>query len=338
MIKENQYEGWEIERGYDIGGRAIVSPENEIVIDKAIWFVNRDRNGIEIKFPNKPDTDTLIKLKNNRFKWSKFQDLWYAKDNYFTRQLAIEITGNQEPSEVKKTLTYAEKIEMKKVRAASRSASFIDKSKKLNNLSNLSFDKARTISSFIPFGQPILVGHHSEKRHRRDLQKINNAYSKSFELSNEAKHAEDRANAAQSTIKKLEDPQLIIRRINNFEADKRKCERHLNGYELSLKVGKDIYGYDVTKEAAERGIERYKGLIANYQEKIDYWKGELEASGSKIWTPEDFKKGDRVIGKHGSALVIRVNAKSLTVDYENPALGTLGKGNKLEYSFVKSKL
>lgn len=30
------------------------------------------------------------------------------------------------------------------------------------------FDSAATLSDAIPFGQPILVGHHSEKRARRD--------------------------------------------------------------------------------------------------------------------------------------------------------------------------
>lgn len=34
------------------------------------------------------------------------------------------------------------------------------------------FDRARTIADGIPLGQPILVGHHSEGRHRRDIARI----------------------------------------------------------------------------------------------------------------------------------------------------------------------
>lgn len=50
------------------------------------------------------------------------------------------------------------------------------------------------ITDHIPMGQPILVGHHSEARHRRDLDKSWNAMGKSVELS---KKAEDYAGRAE---------------------------------------------------------------------------------------------------------------------------------------------
>lgn len=40
---------------------------------------NTDKNGIEIKFGNKPDNDILQMLKNNGFRWSMKSKLWYAK-------------------------------------------------------------------------------------------------------------------------------------------------------------------------------------------------------------------------------------------------------------------
>ncbi len=48
------------------------------------------------------------------------------------------------------------------------------------------FRKSHDITKNIPLGQPILVGHHSEKRHRRDLDKSWNAMGKSVEFSNKA--------------------------------------------------------------------------------------------------------------------------------------------------------
>lgn len=51
------------------------------------------------------------------------------------------------------------------------------------------------ISSMIPLGQPILVGHHSERRHRKDLERIHRLTSKSLE---EGKKAEYYANKAQN--------------------------------------------------------------------------------------------------------------------------------------------
>src|SRR6266566_8386750 len=37
------------------------------------------------------------------------------------------------------------------------------------------FDRAHDIGAQIPLGQPVLVGHHSERRHRRDLARIDGA-------------------------------------------------------------------------------------------------------------------------------------------------------------------
>ena len=47
---------------------------------------------------------------------------------------------------------------------------------------------ARAIGEHIPFGQPILVGHHSEKRHRRDLERIDNNMRAAVESSDMANH------------------------------------------------------------------------------------------------------------------------------------------------------
>ena len=45
---------------------------------------------------------------------------------------------------------------------------------------------ADATASAIPFGQPILVGHHSERRHRRDLERIHANMSASVQLSEKA--------------------------------------------------------------------------------------------------------------------------------------------------------
>jgi hypothetical protein len=42
---------------------------------------NKERNGIELKFPGKPSDAVRQKLKANGFRWSRNQGVWYAKDN-----------------------------------------------------------------------------------------------------------------------------------------------------------------------------------------------------------------------------------------------------------------
>lgn len=51
--------------------------------------------------------------------------------------------------------------------------------------------------SGIPMGQPILVGHHSERRHRKHLERIESKVRKGYEALKQAERLEDRAEAAE---------------------------------------------------------------------------------------------------------------------------------------------
>lgn len=55
------------------------------------------------------------------------------------------------------------------------------------------YNKSHSMVEHIPFGQPILVGHHSERGHRRLLDKSWNAMGKSVEFSDKAESYESRA-------------------------------------------------------------------------------------------------------------------------------------------------
>ena len=60
------------------------------------------------------------------------------------------------------------------------------------------FEHSNSIVKCIPMGQPILVGHHSEKRHRRDLDKSWNALGKSVQESEKAEYYRQKAEAAEN--------------------------------------------------------------------------------------------------------------------------------------------
>lgn len=57
----------------------------------------------------------------------------------------------------------------------------------------------------IPFGQPILVGHHSERKHRRTVERADNAMRRSIEATRKAEELERRA-ANPSTAISSDDP------------------------------------------------------------------------------------------------------------------------------------
>ena len=43
--------------------------------------MNEEKNGIEIRFDEKPDKAVLEMLKDGGFRWSQKQKMWYAKKN-----------------------------------------------------------------------------------------------------------------------------------------------------------------------------------------------------------------------------------------------------------------
>lgn len=60
------------------------------------------------------------------------------------------------------------------------------------------YSSYKSISSHIPLGQPILVGHHSERGHRADIKRMDNHLSKMSQHMDTAKYYENRAQAAAS--------------------------------------------------------------------------------------------------------------------------------------------
>jgi hypothetical protein len=64
----------------------------------------------------------------------------------------------------------------------------------------------------IPFGQPILVGHHSEKRDRNYRNKIHRTFEKSFETQKKAERISERAAAAESNDAiSSDDPEALVK-------------------------------------------------------------------------------------------------------------------------------
>ncbi len=61
-------------------------------------------------------------------------------------------------------------------------------SEKARVRSDQRFESARQIADRIPMGQPILVGHHSERRHRRDADKIHTNMDRGVEEHRLAEH------------------------------------------------------------------------------------------------------------------------------------------------------
>lgn len=185
-----------------------------------------DDNKLRLYASARLDQVTYGRVKNAGFKWAPTQGLfvapmWTPDREDLLIALAGEV-GDEDTSLVDRAEERAERFEDYSER---RAADAQDAHKVV-----------RQIADGIPFGQPILVGHHSERRARKDAERIENGMRKAIRLWDTAKYWEQRAAGAVRAAKYKERPDVRARRMKGLEADKRKQERYVTEAETFLKM------------------------------------------------------------------------------------------------------
>ncbi|MGI5255672.1 DUF3560 domain-containing protein [Actinacidiphila glaucinigra] len=203
--------------------------------------------------------------------------------------------------------SFAEAEQERYERADARAEGLTEAAGRAAAASDAAYAGVRRIADGIPFGQPILVGHHSEGRARRDVKRMDDGMRKSVEQGDRAKELGRRAVSAEHYAAHRRNPAVTLRRIKELEADQRRNERWRAG-ESAGGFTRDIGNPDVMAE-----LERRRDEIA---ERLQYWRdviAKAEADGFKVWGPSDFTKGDfaRIRGRWYE--VLRVNKVSVTV-------------------------
>lgn len=101
---------------------------------------------------------------------------------------------------------------------------------------------AQRIADVIPPGQPILVGHHSEARHRRDLATMGRAMRRSIDANDTSRHYERRAAAAARRVEVEETERTVIDPATIRPGDHIRAEtpreRRNHGWHRVIRVNK----------------------------------------------------------------------------------------------------
>jgi hypothetical protein len=93
------------------------------------------------------------------------------------------------------------------------------------------FNRARSIADGIPFGQPILVGHHSEGRARRDQARIESGMRAGVESQQMAAHHRSKADGLQHQLDTSifsddpDAPERLRERIAGLEAEQDRMKK-----------------------------------------------------------------------------------------------------------------
>lgn len=119
------------------------------------------------------------------------------------------------------------------------------------------YQESRQAVEHIPFGQPILVGHHSEARHRKALDKSWNKMGQSVQADNKAKHYDSKAESVGSAGIASDDPQAL-------EKLETKLQNLINSQEIMKLANKQFKkgGWDAVDCLSDKLKDELKAHMA----------------------------------------------------------------------------
>lgn len=174
-----------------------------------------DDNKLRLYASSRLDKELYQRVRDAGFKWAPKQELFVAPMWTPGREdLLTELCGDIDDED--KSLTE---------RAEERADRFEDYSDSRARDAATARAGVEQVSKRFEFGQPILVGHHSERKARKDAERIETGMRRAVKMWETSTYWTERAAGALAHAKYKELPEVRARRIKTIEADKRKQMR-----------------------------------------------------------------------------------------------------------------
>lgn len=200
------------------------------------------------------DKELYTRVRAHGFIWAPRQELFVAPSWSPERaDLLEELAGDIEDED--KSLVE---------RAEERAERFDEYSDKRAADSARASAAVRKLADGIPLGQPILVGHHSEKHARKDAQRIENGMRKAVKMWETSKYWTDRAAGALANAAHKERPAVRARRIKKIEAAARKMEKSIAESNAKLRIWADPISKLRRKDGTPVTLREAVIFCANY--------------------------------------------------------------------------
>jgi protein-L-isoaspartate O-methyltransferase len=221
------------------------------------------------------DKETYARVRAAGFIWAPKQELFVAPMWTPSREdLLLELCGeigDEDTSLVDRAETRAERFE--------------DYSDARATDASRAHDAVKQIADNIPLGQPILVGHHSEKHARKDAEKIENGMRRAVKMWEQSQYWRDRAAGAIHHAKYKELPAVRARRIKTIEADQRKEQKERDYAVRMIGLWETLHDDNATKLKGKDGtptdfltrarwlanIDHHLGIVKNDTSTYGYW-------------------------------------------------------------------
>lgn len=187
-------------------------------------------NKLRLYASSRLDSETYTRVSGMGFKWAPKQGLFVAPMWTPEREdLCIELAGEIDAEET----TLVDRAAMK--------------AERLDNISDKRAREASTyhaaahrISERFAAGQPILVGHHSERKARKDKERMDSAMQNAVAAYKAINYWRYRAEGVERHASMKADPGVRARRIKTLLAELRDCQRDINHAKKCLKLWTEI--------------------------------------------------------------------------------------------------
>lgn len=226
-------------------------------------------NKLRLYADRRLDAETYARVKDMGFKWAPKQELFVAPRWTPDREdLCVELAGEIEPE----FTTLAERAEAK----AERLDALADKRQAQ---SSAFLRAADDLSQAFHMGQPILVGHHSERKARKTQERMHNAMDKSVKAAKSVQYWQWKAAGVESFANIKNSPRVRANRIKTLLAELRDLQRDVNHAQVCLSIWQ--------KAETEDQIRKLSRAHVNGSALVS-WERAKELEDGEI-SPQDFR-------------------------------------------------
>jgi len=170
-----------------------------------------------------------------------------------------------------------------KERREDRIDALANKARKANIESKAYVQKSIRAGQGIEFGQPILVGHHSEKRHRAAIKKINSNMEKAVASEDKSEYYQHRAEAAENNNAISGDDPEAVNRYNEKLEHLEALQKYMKSANAYWRKHKTMKGYtDMPEKEALEIDERMKTAYSWVQKSGPYESWRLSNNNAEI--------------------------------------------------------
>jgi len=175
-------------------------------------------------------------------------------------------------------ISFQQQIERQRHKAGIRAEKAEQRAEKAEKKSEQLYNRAKNMASAIPLGQPILIGHHSEKRDRNYRDRIHNTFGKAFKEQDKTSYYRNKAATAKQTAEgeKYHNPKYLLQRI-------KECEKYIRLFERRLK-GK-LYPGLPEREISAESRPFYESKLDEENEKLAFYNKCLDETGFQRQQP-----------------------------------------------------